>query len=275
MSRFSLSKRNAGKRVALVPTMGALHAGHLKLIETARALADTLVVSIFINPAQFGPGEDLHNYPKGLAEDMTKAEASGADIVFHPAASSIYKPGSSTWVDVEGPSEGLCGRSRPGHFRGVATVVLKLFNIVKPHSAVFGLKDYQQFVIIEKMVNDLNLDVELTGVDTVREADGLAMSSRNAYLSERERRAARSLPAALRAAEDFFSAGERDALKIIDRAKKIIEKEELTVIDYIELCDTLTLLPLDTVDTISNRPALLAAAVKVGNTRLIDNVILS
>ncbi len=271
MSRFSLSGRTAGRRIALVPTMGALHEGHLKLIEVARGLADTLVVSIFVNPAQFGPNEDLDRYPRRLAEDMAKAEAAGADIIFHPPAEDVYPEGSSTWVDVEGASEGLCGGCRPGHFRGVATVVLKLFNIVKPDSAVFGLKDYQQFVIIKKMVKDLNLDVELTGVDTVREADGLALSSRNAYLSDRERKAALALPAALKAGEELFGRGERDAARIIGAAKKVIEKEELAVVDYIELCDSLTLEPLDSL----GEAALLAAAVKVGRTRLIDNVILS
>ncbi len=271
MSRASLSERAAGRRVALVPTMGALHEGHLKLIKVARELSDTLVVSIFVNPAQFGENEDLSSYPRRLAGDTEKAEAEGADIIFHPSAEDVYPKGSSTWIDVEGVSTGLCGASRPGHFRGVATVVLKLFNIVKPHSAVFGLKDYQQFVVIKKMVRDLNLDVELTGVDTVREADGLAMSSRNVYLSARERKAALSLPAALDAGKLLFIAGEREAVRIAGAAKKVIEKEELAVVDYIELCDSLTLEPVGKL----GKTTLLAAAVKVGSTRLIDNVILS
>ena len=270
MRAFSLGEREAGRSVGFVPTMGALHRGHIKLFERAGEVADRVTASIFVNPAQFGPAEDLDAYPRGLSADIEKAEGSGVAALFVPSVEDIYPPGFSTFVEVREVSEKLCGLSRPGHFRGVATVVLKLLNIVMPDSAVFGLKDYQQFVLIKKMASELNLGVDIVGVETVREDDGLALSSRNAYLSASERRSALLLPGSLELARGLVASGERESREIIGAVKKHIENDELAVIDYINVCDTATLMDIDRIED----EALLALAVKIGSTRLIDSVVL-
>ena len=272
-----------GKTVILVPTMGALHAGHMALIEKACLLAPVerrlVVLSVFVNPTQFGPGEDLANYPRSLSADKRLAEAAGVDIFFNPKAEDMYPEGFMTTVEVDGElSERLCGASRPGHFEGVATIVTKLFDIVRPAKAVFGLKDYQQLLIIRRLNEDLNLGVDIVGVETVREADGLAMSSRNSYLSVEERRAALVVPRAIDMAPELVrdlpkglsEGGEASATLIKEKLLKTIEKEPLVVVEYLELCDPLTLAPVESVP----RGTLLAIAVRVGGTRLIDNRIL-
>lgn len=256
-------------RLALVPTMGYLHAGHLSLIEWGRQQAGRLVVSIFVNPAQFGPAEDLARYPRDLARDSALCEQAGVDALFVPEAAEMYPAGYQTWVEVAALSRGLCGASRPGHFRGVATVVLKLLNIVRPHLAVFGLKDYQQYLVVRRMAEDLNLGVEIAGRPTAREADGLAMSSRNAYLSPGERRRALVLSQAIAEAERLVAAGERGAAAIIERLSAMIGQAGVKL-DYLALCDP---------DTLAEVPALrgptqLLLAAWVGQTRLIDNALL-
>jgi pantoate--beta-alanine ligase len=272
MKELSRQARAGGLKVVLVPTMGYLHEGHMALIEKAGAIGDFTVVSIFVNPSQFSVGEDFRTYPRDLEGDLKAARGAGVDVLFHPpAGGEMYREGSQTFVEVAELGKGLCGPSRPGHFRGVATVVMKLFNIVRPDKAVFGLKDYQQFLIIRRMVEDMDMDVELVPLETVREADGLAMSSRNAYLEPAERNAARAIPVSLDAARRAFSGGERRSGKVVEKVKKIIENEPLAVIDYIKVCDPET---LGDVETIGDR-ALLALAVKVGATRLIDNCMLS
>jgi pantoate--beta-alanine ligase len=252
--------------VVLVPTMGALHAGHAALIDAARARAGTsgtVVVSIFVNPTQFGPNEDLAKYPRTFEVDLALCEAHGADAVFAPTADAMYPAGDSTFVDETELSRGLCGASRPGHFRGVCTVVAKLFNIVRPNAAVFGEKDYQQLAIIRRMTRDLFFGIEIIGHPTVRELDGLALSSRNRYLDAEERRRAAALPAALTAA-----AQETDPAQIIAKATNLITKGTGSAPQYVEVVDAENLAPLTALD----RPAVLAAAVKIGETRLIDNV---
>lgn len=271
MTAFAEAARAKGESVVLVPTMGFLHAGHVKLIETGKRQGSLLVLSIFVNPAQFGPEEDFNAYPRDIGRDMKIAEDAGVDVVFIPDAAEMYRQGSRTFVTVEGLSERLCGRARQGHFRGVATVVLKLFNIVRPRKAVFGKKDYQQFVIIKRLAEDLNAGVEIVGVDTVREEDGLAMSSRNTYLSPDERRAASAIPRALQAARRAVEDGQRQGLAIIEKVRDIMVKEGLIAIEYVELCDPVTLEDVDTVE----KEALLAVAARVGRTRLIDNTLLA
>lgn len=258
-----------GKTVGFVPTMGALHAGHASLIKASASACDRTVVSIFVNPTQFGPAEDLSKYPRPLAKDLALAEASGASAVFAPSDAEMYPPGCSTWVDVQGPSQGLCGASRPGHFRGVTTVVAKLFNIVKPHRAYFGKKDAQQAAVIRKMVRDLDMDLEIVVCPTVREKDGLALSSRNVYLGEKERKAATSLSASLKAAAESARNGEKDAavLKTLIRDAITGKAERLARIDYVEIVDGETMLPVEKVD----KPSLAVIAVFIGSTRLIDN----
>lgn len=270
MQAFSREARLKGKKIAFVPTMGFLHKGHAELLRVARSRGDVLVLSIFVNPAQFGPKEDYKNYPRDFERDLKIAEAEKVDAVFIPTASEVYPDGYRTYVDVEGLPDHLCGLSRPGHFRGVATVVLKLFNIVMPHVAVFGKKDFQQLLIIKKMCEDLNLDLEISGVETVREDDGLAMSSRNSYLSAQERKAAVCVPRALDEARSLFASGERKAPVLIEKMKKIIEKEPLAVVDYIKVCDSSTLEDLEVI----KGSALAALAIKIGRARLIDNCIL-
>ena len=259
-------RTTAPSPVVLVPTMGALHAGHAALIDAARARAGTggtVVASIFVNPTQFGPDEDLAKYPRTMEADLELCAAHGADAVFAPVADEMYPPGDSTFVDETGLSRGLCGAQRPGHFRGVCTVVAKLFNIIRPHTAIFGEKDYQQLAIIRRMVRDLFFGLEIIGHPTVREADGLAMSSRNRYLDADERKRAAAFPAALSAA-----AKESHPAQIVAQAKALIIAGTGAEPQYVELVDAETLAPLATLD----RPAVLAAAVKIGETRLIDNV---
>jgi pantoate--beta-alanine ligase len=269
MRRFSLEARKRGAKIALVPTMGALHEGHLALVRAARKKADTVVVSIFVNQLQFGPREDLSAYPRDLAGDVAKLRELGVAVVFTPEAAEIYPPGHRTHVEVEDLSSRLCGRARPTHFRGVATVLAKLFAIVQPHHAWFGQKDYQQLLIVRKMVRDLNLEVEILDVPTVREADGLALSSRNVYLTPEQRPAALTLQQALHVAARIMAKGERSAAKIVSNMREVIRAQSGTEIEYISICHPETLHDLDTVEV----RTLVALAVRVGRVRLIDNML--
>ncbi len=256
--------------VGLVPTMGALHEGHLTLVRQARAANDRVFVSIFVNPTQFGPNEDFTTYPRDIDRDLAMLSEAGVDYVFTPNVSEIYPEGSQTYVDVGPVTDVLDGASRPGHFRGVATVVLKLFNIVQPTRAYFGRKDAQQLVVIRRLVRDLNVNVELVPVETVREPDGLALSSRNAYLNPDERRAAVILHDALDLAQEMWTRGARDAGQYRNRMREVIESEEVARIDYVSVADPETLQELDRI----KGPALVSTAVRIGKTRLIDNVTL-
>ena len=262
--------RREGKTIVFVPTMGFLHEGHLSLMREGKNHGDDLVVSIFVNPAQFGPGEDLETYPKDLERDLHLLRKEGVDAVFTPDAHEIYEDRYQTYVELEGLPNHLCGISRPVFFKGVATVVAKLFNIVKPHVAVFGQKDYQQLVVVRQMVRDLNFDITVIGAPTVREPDGLAMSSRNTYLTPEQRISALSLYKSLTNAQALLESGVRDAAEIIDSAKDLIQSHPDTEIDYIAVCDPDTLDDVQTID----RPARMALAVKVGKARLIDNMLL-
>jgi pantoate--beta-alanine ligase len=254
--------------------MGALHAGHLELIRRCKTEADFVVVSIFVNPTQFGPGEDFDSYPRPLAEDQRHCGAKGVDLLFAPRVASIYPAGPvSTFVQVPGLSDVLEGASRPGHFRGVATVVLKLFEIVRPDIAVFGQKDFQQQLIIRRMVTDLHIPVELRICATVREPDGLARSSRNRYLSPAERQAARALSRALGRAADAVGHGERVGDRVRQILRETLESEALVAVDYAEVADAETLEPLHRLP--ANRQAVALVAAKVGSTRLIDNILLT
>lgn len=268
MKALSRQWRAKGKKIGFVPTMGYLHEGHLSLVRESKKRADLTVVSIFVNPAQFGPNEDFKKYPRDLEKDSAYLEKGGVDCLFYPDAAEIYPPGFRTYVEVRGLQDRLCGKSRPGHFQGVATVVLKLFEIVGPDIAFFGAKDAQQVLIIEKMVADLDLDVEVVTCPLVREPDGLALSSRNAYLSPEERKAALVLSISLRWAERAVAAGERDAAKVIGGIRSAIEAEPLTRIDYVEAVDPVNLEPLAEI----RGDVLIALAVFVGSTRLIDNI---
>ena len=263
--------RRDGRRIAVVPTMGALHEGHLALVRAARGKADVVILTIFVNPTQFGPNEDLAKYPRDEAGDVAKARGAGIDLAFCPEVGAMYPQGAQTFVEVRELQKPLCGESRPGHFAGVATIVTKLFHATLPHVAVFGEKDYQQLAIIRRMVRDLDFAVEIESVPIVRESDGLAMSSRNAYLSPADRRAALSLSVGLAAAEAAFGAGERDAAKLVALARAPIEAEPLCRVDYVELRDADELSSIVRVE----RKAVLAMAVFVGSadrkTRLIDN----
>ena len=270
MQVLSESIRMAGHTVGLVPTMGFFHEGHLELMRVARNYADTVVVSLFVNPAQFGEGEDLSAYPRDLDGDLAKAREVGVDCMFIPSAEDVYPEGCQTEVRVRRLTEHLCGLSRPGHFDGVTTVVAKLFHIVKPHLAVFGQKDYQQLAVISRMVRDLNMDIEIVGIPTVRDPDGLALSSRNSYLSLEERESALSLSRALALARDLVNRGERSAATLRKAVEKEIRSRPFTRIDYVSLCDPTTLEELVTIEN----EALLALAVRVGRARLIDNCIL-
>jgi pantoate--beta-alanine ligase len=270
MRRRSDEWRRAGKRIALVPTMGFLHAGHVSLLDAARAHCDVLALSIFVNPTQFGPKEDLSRYPRDLDGDLKKAETAGTHLAFVPSAVDMYPDGYQTYVEVGQLATGMCGDRRPGHFRGVATVVLKLFNLVQPTVAFFGEKDYQQLQVIKRMVRDLDLGVEIVGRPIVRERDGLAMSSRNAYLSPDERNRALALNRALSCAQEMFEQ-EREAARIVDAARVTLHLTPGVKLDYLELRDAETLEP---VDGKIARPAVLAVAAFVGTTRLIDNVLL-
>jgi pantoate--beta-alanine ligase len=269
MQRLALDARRAGRRIGLVPTMGCLHEGHASLIRMARPQCDFLVVSVFVNPTQFGPHEDFARYPRTLEADARLCEREGADGLFCPATAEMYAPDHSVFVDETSLSDGLCGRSRPGHFRGVATVVAKLFNIVLPDVAVFGQKDAQQVRVIEQLVRDLNFAVRIVVAPTVREPDGLAMSSRNVYLSPDERTRAADISRVIRAVQARFAAGERDAAQLRAIVEDgLREGAPPVAIDYVEIVDYATLKPVGTVE----REALLAVAVRVGATRLIDNV---
>lgn len=257
----------AGLTVGLVPTMGALHAGHESLMDAACAACDKVVASVFVNPIQFGPDEDFDAYPRDIERDAAIAAAHGVDAVFHPSVEEMYGPAHNTYVVMETLTDALCGASRPGHFRGVCTVVTKLFNIVQPDRAFFGQKDAQQLAIIKRMVADLNMNVRVVGCPIVREEDGLAKSSRNAYLSAEERQAALVLSRAIRAGEAAVAAGERDAAAVRALMTDIIEAEPLARIDYVEVVDGATMQPTDRI----GETALAAMAVYIGTTRLIDN----
>jgi pantoate--beta-alanine ligase len=263
--------RAGSKTLGLVPTMGALHDGHLSLVRAAKAQCEKVAVSIFVNPTQFGPTEDLSKYPRQIERDRQLLEKEGVDILFAPSVEDIYPQANVTWVLVEGLSEKLDGRSRPGHFRGVTTVVAKLFHIIEPHTAFFGQKDAAQLAIIRRMVRDLNFPVEIIACPIVRELDGLAMSSRNAYLNREERARALVLRRALELAEREFQAGERAAKKLIFGAQQLIVAEPQVRLDYVEIVDPDT---LDPVERISGT-TLIAVAAYVGSTRLIDNIILN
>ncbi|HEW91689.1 MAG TPA: pantoate--beta-alanine ligase [Thermotogaceae bacterium] len=259
-----------GKSIGFVPTMGYLHEGHLSLVRKARKENDVVVVSIFVNPTQFGPNEDFNRYPRDLERDLKLLEDEGVEFVFNPIVEEMYPSGYATYVIVERLTEVLCGRSRPGHFKGVATIVTKLFNIVKPTRAYFGQKDAQQFRVLKRMVEDLNMDVEMIEVPIVRENDGLAMSSRNVYLSPEERKQALSLYESLNLAKQAIKNGERDVEKIKEIMKKNFARYDKVIVDYIEIVDEKELTPLSKVDG----KILIAVAAFVGKARLIDNIIM-
>jgi pantoate--beta-alanine ligase len=261
----------AGRIIAFVPTMGYFHEGHLALMREGRKHADALIVSIFVNPTQFAPTEDFQAYPRDLNRDARMAKSVGVDVIFAPEPEVMYDKDHETYVNLDGLPEHLCGPSRPGHFRGVATVVAKLFNIVKPHVALFGEKDYQQLLVIRRLVRDLNFDIRIIGVPIVREADGLAMSSRNSYLSPDERRSALSLHKSIQLVQDRVAQGIGDASQLIAEASGLIRSHPHTRIDYVTLCDPETLENVHAV----GRPTLMALAVHVGKTRLLDNTILT
>ncbi len=270
MQEMALAARRAGEAVALVPTMGYLHDGHASLMRAGRKEGGLLVASIFVNPTQFGRNEDLSTYPRDLERDKRIAEAAGVDLLFVPSAEEIYPSGFQTYVNVEELSLPLCGASRPGHFRGVTTVVCKLFNIVQPTVAFFGNKDFQQLAVIRQMVRDLNMPVTVVGMPIVREPDGLAMSSRNAYLSPEERQKALCLSRGVRSVRAAYRAGERNVAELRRLVIEAIEAEKTPVIDYAEFRHGTTLQEVATADD----QTLLALAVKVGKTRLIDNCLL-
>ena len=270
MQAAALTWRQQHQTIAFVPTMGYFHAGHLSLMRYGRKQGDRLVVSLFVNPTQFGPGEDLDRYPRDPERDTALAREVGVDVLYTPTAAQMYPEGYQTYVTVEEVSQGLCGASRPGHFRGVATVVLKLFNQVLPHLAVFGDKDYQQLVVIKRLVADLDVPVEVVGRPIVREADGLALSSRNTYLNPEERQAALCLFQALTRAQDAAASGENQADKILPEMVRMINSAPHTRLDYAVLVDPDTLQSADTIQG----SARLAVAAWVGDTRLIDNILL-
>ncbi|MBU5636567.1 pantoate--beta-alanine ligase [Geomonas sp. Red69] len=267
MQQFARQRRG---EIALVPTMGYLHEGHASLMVEARKRAKTVVVSIFVNPTQFGVNEDLDSYPRDFERDRKVASAAGVDVIFAPKAADMYPAGYQSYLNVEGLTTELCGASRPGHFRGVTTVVAKLFNIVMPSVALFGKKDFQQLAVIRRMVQDFNFDVEIVGMPIVREADGLALSSRNARLDPEQRRQALCLSRSIAAAREAFRGGERAVAVLRQKALALIEAESAAELDYLEFRDQDTLLPLQ----IADERTLLALAVRVGPVRLIDNCVL-
>ena len=269
MRAFTAAARRAGKSIGFVPTMGFLHEGHLSLVGKAKELADLVVVSIFVNPTQFGPNEDFEKYPRDAARDEELCRNAGVDIIFLPGADDMYASDRSVWVEETSLSGDLCGASRPGHFRGVATVVAKLFNVVQPDLAVFGMKDAQQLRVIQRMVRDLDFPVEIVAGPTVREPDGLAMSSRNRYLSDDERATALSICRSLSAAEELYEAGERGARALEQTVSGILDNAAGLDVEYIKVVDFESLQPVETV----TRPTLIAIAARVGDTRLIDNVL--
>lgn len=260
---------SSGKKIGFVPTMGYLHDGHLSLVKKAKNENDVVVTSIFVNPTQFGPNEDLDRYPRDFERDKALLESVNCDIVFSPSAEDMYPKTFSTKVTVSGITDKMCGKSRPGHFDGVATVVLKLFNIVSPDNAYFGMKDYQQLLVIKKMINDINLDIKVHGCPIVREKDGLAMSSRNVYLSEKERFSALSLNRSFEIVQKMLDEGVRNSDEILSRVRDFIDKHDFVKIDYVVLSDTETLEPIHKIEC----SFFLAMAVFVGKTRLIDNKI--
>ena len=268
MQLKSESVRNSGLRIGFVPTMGALHSGHIALVENAKNLCDFIIVSIFVNPTQFSPGEDLVNYPRRLDEDKQKLVNSGADILFVPQTADMYSEDFQTFVEVKELQKFLCGHYRPGHFRGVATVVLKLINITKPHLAVFGEKDYQQLLIVRKMVEDLNVDVEIVGYPLVREDDGLAMSSRNRYLNPETRLKAASISKALFGLKERFDSGMNNPEQLCLVAREFLIKSDINDIDYISIVDNKLL----TEKQVASSGDIVAVAARVGGARLIDNI---
>ena len=271
MGRAVREERRRGRSISLVPTMGFLHEGHLSLVRLSRAAADITVVSLFVNPTQFGPKEDLNTYPRDFERDAAMLRAEGADYLFAPAAEDMYASEHRTFVEVRDLQDKLCGRSRPGHFRGVCTIVLKLFNLVQPDCAVFGQKDAQQALILKRMIADLNVPVRMIVGPIVREADGLALSSRNTYLNPEERRAARILSLSLAEARALIEAGERDAGRVLVRMRTLIEAEPTARIDYVEAVGPENLEPV----SVLKNGTLIALAVWIGRTRLIDNLIVA
>jgi len=269
MQEFSESLRGRGKRIAFVPTMGYFHRGHLSLMEEGRRLGDCLVISIYVNPTQFGPEEDIKRYPRDFERDRKLSGDVGVDVIFRPSDSEMYPEYCQTFVNVEGVTNNLCGLSRPDHFMSVTTICAKLFNIVKPHVTIFSKKEFQQLIAVKRMVTDLNMDLEVVGMPTVREADGLAMSSRNTYLKKGERESALSLSRSLKLAKELYDNGERKTGKIIEEAQKFIEGHSCTKIDYVKICDTTTMKDIEYLEG----EAVMAVAVQVGRTRLIDNYI--
>ena len=270
MQAASRAARREGKRIGFVPTMGALHAGHLSLVKTARGQSDCVVASIFVNPLQFGPNEDFSKYPRSFEDDRRQLEAAGVDVLFAPTNEEMYPKGATTSVHVEGLSEKLDGRSRPGHFKGVTTVVAKLFEIVRPELAYLGQKDAAQVAVIKKMVRDLNMDTEIVVCPIVRESDGLAMSSRNRYLSAEERRQALVLYRSLTRVQMLADRGEHRPSALVEEGRRVIAEEPGARLDYFEIVDTATLDSLED----ASKGALVAVAVYVGTTRLIDNIML-
>jgi len=262
--------RSQGKSVGLVPTMGYFHEGHVSLMRAAREECDYVVVSIFVNPTQFGPDEDFEDYPRDLSRDMRMAEEAGVDYIFHPRPEEMYPRPYLTYVEVEDITETLCGARRPGHFRGVTTIVAKLFNVVPADRAYFGLKDAQQVLVVRRMVEDLNFDIEIVACPTVREGDGLAMSSRNMYLGPEEREAATVLYRSLQLARRLVSEGERDAARILGEMRELFAEEPLVEPEYIEAVDYRFLKPVDRVEG----EVLIAVAARVGKARLIDNILM-
>lgn len=272
MQRTSERLRASGKRIGVVPTMGFLHEGHLSLIRIAKLKSDAVITTLFVNPTQFGPNEDFSRYPRAFERDLALATGAGTDYLFAPEAAQMYPTGFSTYVNVEGITDVLEGKSRPGHFRGVATVVAKLFNITKPNIAVFGQKDAQQVAVIRRMIKDLNFDVELFVAPTIRETDGLAMSSRNTYLTPEQRAEATALFKALKLAERNVKLGERDCGALLDAMRKFITENSSGQVDYISFADNYDLHELETLQ--SGQSTLVSLAVKFGTTRLIDNIVI-
>ncbi|MBN1662858.1 MAG: pantoate--beta-alanine ligase [Deltaproteobacteria bacterium] len=269
MQKYSESLRRKGEIISFVPTMGYFHDGHLNLMKEGKQRSDCVVTSIYVNPTQFGPGEDFEKYPRDLERDAGLARGVGVDVIFTPSNTDMYPENYQSYLNVEETTKNLCGLTRPGHFRGVTTICLKLFNIVKPHVTIFGKKDYQQFVTIKRMVQDINLDLEVVGLDTTREADGLAMSSRNVYLKGPERESALCLSRSLVMAKDLYDKGVRDAEAIIETVIKNVDSYPYTAVDYVKICETKNLRDIKNIDA----EAVIALAVKVGKTRLIDNYV--
>jgi pantoate--beta-alanine ligase len=267
MQAIAESERRRERKIAFVPTMGYFHEGHLNLMRIGRERGDCLAVSIYVNPVQFAPTEDFEAYPRDFERDRKLAEGVGVDWIFYPDNREMYPEGYQTFVEVEGVTKNLCGASRPRFFRGVTTVCTKLFHIVKPHLTVFGRKDFQQYVTIKRMVRDLNMDIEVIGMQTTREPDGLAMSSRNVYLKPQERESALSLSRSLLMAKERYAKGERDTESILSEVRRFIAGHPYTEIDYARICDTETMQDIARIEG----EAVLALAVRVGKTRLIDN----